>query len=140
MEEKNLKNIFVKLSKLLIKDQKTENLNIEKIIKFLNVNINTISKSIVDNLKIKKYKYRKIKKILYLHFNSIDFRKCLHNIKTKQSDNLEICLLNKVKNKILLLKTNTFENWCYSNLNRILFGYLLLIFILWITYFIFLTK
>ena len=63
MEEKNLKNIFVKLSKLLIKDQKTENLNIEKIIKYLNVNIETISKSIVDNLKIKKYKYRKIKKI-----------------------------------------------------------------------------
>ena len=59
MEEKNLKNIFIKLSELLIKDQKTENLNIGKIIKYLNVNINTISKSIVDNLKIKEHKLKK---------------------------------------------------------------------------------
>ena len=140
MEEKNLKNIFVKLSELLIKDQKTENINIGKIIKYLNVNINTISKSIVDNLKIKEYKLKKIKKILFLHFNSIHFRKCLNNMKIKNSENLQFCLLNNVKNKILLLKTNTFENWIYSNFIKILFGYLILIFILLITYFTFLKK
>lgn len=140
MEEKNLKNIFIKLSELLIKDQKTENLNIGKIIKYLNVNINTISKSIVDNLKIKEYKLKKIKKILFLHFNSIHFRKCLNNMKIKNSENLQSCLLNNVKNKILLLKTITFENWIYLNFIKILFGYLILIFILWITYFTFLKK
>ena len=140
MEEKNLKNIFVKLSELLIKDQETENINIGKIIKYLNVNINTISKSIVDNLKIKEYKLKKIKKILFLHFNSIHFRKCLNNMKIKNYENLQFCLLNNVKNKILILKTNTFENWIYSNFIKILFGYLILIFILWITYFTFLKK
>lgn len=140
MEEKNLKNIFIKLSELLIKDQKTENLNIGKIIKYLNVNINTISKSIVDNLKIKEYKLKKIKKILFLHFNSIHFRKCLNNMKIKNSENLQSCLLNNVKNKILLLKTITFENWIYLNFIKILFGYLILIFILLITYFTFLKK
>jgi hypothetical protein len=140
MEEKNLKNIFVKLSELLIKDQEAENINIGKIIKYLNVNINTISKSIVDNLKIKEYKLKKIKKILFLHFNSIHFRKCLNNMKIKNYENLQFCLLNNIKNKILILKTNTFENWIYSNFIKILFGYLILIFILWITYFTFLKK
>lgn len=139
MEEKNLKNIFTKLSVLLIKNQETENLNIKKIIKYLNVNINTITRNIIDNLKIKEHKFYKIKKILYLHFNSIHFRKCLHNIE-KNSEKLEICLSNNVKNKILFLKLNTFENWCYSNVKSIIFGYLLLIFILYITYFIFVKK
>lgn len=130
----------------------TNNINIDTLIYFLNKNIDNISILLIKNLAIDDY--ISVKKILLIHFQSTDFIKSISKItySFKSSyiisfDKMKYIYSEYIKNnmmnnsvieQILSLSSEiTFKNWIIRKKKIIIFGYIICINILIITYNIF---
>ena len=153
-----IENNFTDMNVVRNKDGKyvySNNIKLEELVKMLNRNVNIISQVLVNNLLIEDI--NSIKKILIKHFESEQFIKNMlkltysftikkkldyEDLKNIYIDHVfENMMNNSVIEKILALTPEiTFKNWVIRRKKIVIFGYILSLTIMIITFYVFLMD